>query len=69
MGYAWCQALLWAPHAAIETTLLPVPGLYWSDAGSIGPVQTRYWQLLYGLHMLPQEIALWGTAELALWYV
>ena len=24
---------------------MAVPGLYWSDAGSIGPVQARYWQL------------------------
>jgi len=23
---------------------VPVLGLYWSDAGSIGPVQARYWQ-------------------------
>jgi len=22
-----------------------VPGLYWADAASIGPVQARYWQL------------------------
>ena len=25
---------------------MPVPGLYWSDAASIGPVQARYWQLM-----------------------
>ena len=25
---------------------MPVPGLYWADAGSIGPVQARYWQLM-----------------------
>jgi len=24
---------------------VPVPGLYWADAASIGPVQARYWQL------------------------
>ena len=24
---------------------MPVPGLYWADAASIGPVQARYWQL------------------------
>jgi len=24
---------------------VPVPRLYWADAGSIGPVQARYWQL------------------------
>ena len=23
----------------------PVPGLYWFDAASIGPVQAQYWQL------------------------
>ena len=25
---------------------VPVPGLYWADAVSIGPVQARYWQLM-----------------------
>ena len=25
---------------------MPVPGRYWSDVPSIGPVQARYWQLM-----------------------
>ena len=25
---------------------MPVPGLYWADAASIGPVQARFWQLM-----------------------
>jgi len=25
---------------------VPVPGLYWADADSIGPVQAQYWQLM-----------------------
>jgi len=25
---------------------VPVPGLYWADAASIGPVLVRYWQLM-----------------------
>ena len=29
---------------------MPVPGLYWADAASIGPVQARYWQLMAYLH-------------------
>ena len=28
---------------------LPVPGLYWADAASIGPVLVRYWQLMLWL--------------------
>ena len=31
------------PHR--HAVSVPVPGLYWSDAASIGPVQARYWQL------------------------
>ena len=25
---------------------MPVPGKYWANAASIGPVQARYWQLM-----------------------
>jgi len=25
---------------------MPVPGLYWADAASIGPVPARYWHIM-----------------------
>ena len=34
---------------------MPVPGLYWADAASIGPVQARYWQLMACLQSARQQ--------------
>ena len=39
---------------------MPVPGLYWADAASSGPVQARYWQLracLQGPTQLPRLLS------------
>ena len=38
---------------------MPVPGLYWSDGGSIGPVHARYWHItayLWGMCILQPRL-------------
>ena len=43
--------LVYARFAVTPLTrrYVPVPGMYWADAASIGPVQARYWQPMASL--------------------
>ena len=43
----WVADISGGFHLDIDVSCryLPVPGLYWADAASIGPVPARYWHI------------------------
>jgi len=60
----WTDELLERGHVCLDPVTLPSvasTGPYWSDAGSIEPVQAQYWQLTAGLRG-SSHLALMGRA-------